>query len=452
MPAKLWIVCLFALCLVLTCAGALPSKESLRFDRYGGLLNGTIPTAGWFRVARLQGRWWLVDPEGHRFLSIGVNNVSYTPDTIQGTDQSPYRDAVSERYGGREAWAKAVVKRLRGWGFNTIGAWSDDLTWHQQMPYTVILHLAEQVRTPEGNTFPDVFDPAYERAAMGAARRACRPLAGDPWLVGYFTDNELRWGPDWRSSQTLFAEFLALGDNATGRQAVLRFLEGRYRTIAGLNEAWGTGYADFAEIGRTPQPAAHLPQADEDDFLRLVAERYFDIAQRAVRAVDDHHMILGCRFAGYAPRPVLEAMRGHVDLVSFNHYDVSPPEALLRQITDVTGRPIIISEFSYRGRDSGLPNTRGAGVVVDTQRDRAEHFERYVRELMTLPNAVGYHWFEHADEPAEGRFDGENSNYGLVNIQDQPYAVLVETMTRANPAAFTAASAPLRPQPSSEPE
>jgi agarase len=437
---------------MVSCAGALPSKESLRFDKYGGLLDGTVPTAGWFRVARLGGRWWLVDPDGHRFLSIGVNNISYTPDTIQGTDQSPYRDAATERYGNREAWAKAVVKRLRGCGFNTIGAWSDDLAWHQQMPYTVILDLAGQVKWPEGNTFPDVFDPAYERAAMAAARRFSGPHADDPWLLGYFTDNELRWGPDWRSSQTLFAEFLALGEGAPGRQAVLRFLEGRYGAIAALNQAWGTQYADFAEIGRTAQPDAHLPHADEDDFLRLVAERYFDTAQRAVRAADSHHMILGCRFAGYAPRPVLEAMRGHVDLVSFNHYDVSPPAALLREITDVTGRPIIISEFSYRGRDSGLPNTRGAGVVVDTQRDRAEHFERYVRELMALPNAVGYHWFEHADEPAEGRFDGENSNYGLVNIHDHPYQVLVETMARVNQAMFTAASAPVKAQPSSERE
>jgi len=452
MPAKLPVICLVASYLMVYCSSCFASQESLRFDRYGGVVGDSVPTAGWFRPARQEGRWWLIDPDGHLFLSLGVNNVSYTPDIIQGTDRSPYREAAAEKYGDREAWAKAVVGRLRGWGFNTIGAWSDDLAWRQQMPYTVILHLAEQVKWPAGSTFPDVFDPAYERAALGAARRTCRPLADDPWLVGYFTDNELRWGPDWRSSQTLFAESLALGDDAPGRQAVLRFLAGRYATIASLNEAWGTQYADFAEIGRTPQPDAHLPQTDEDGFLRLIAERYFDVAERAIRAVDDHHMILGCRFAGYAPRPVLEAMRGHVDLVSVNHYDVSPPVALLHEVTEVTGRPVMITEFSYRGRDSGLPNTRGAGVVVDTQRDRAEHFANYVEELMALPNVVGYHWFEHADEPAEGRFDGENSNYGLVTIQDRPYRVLVETMARVNRAVFTvAASAPVKP-PSPAPE
>jgi hypothetical protein len=48
---------------------------------------------------------------------------------------------------------------------------------------------------------------------------------------------------------------------------------------------------------------------------------------------------------------------------------------------------------------------------------------------------VGYHWFEHADQPAEGRFDGENSNFGTVTIEDNVYAELTEAMTRLNAAA-----------------
>ena len=80
----------------------------------------------------------------------------------------------------------------------------------------------------------------------------------------------------------------------------------------------------------------------------------------------------------------------------------------------------------------GLPNTKGAGLPVATQEDRARHFTNYVQGLLDLPYAVGYHWFEHADEPAEGRFDGENCNYGLVNIKDQPWEVLVTQMAKVN--------------------
>ena len=87
--------------------------------------------------------------------------------------------------------------------------------------------------------------------------------------------------------------------------------------------------------------------------------------------------------------------------------------------------------------DSGLPNTKGAGPKVPTQKDRAAGFESYVTLALSKPNLVGYHWFEHADEPKEGRFDGENSNYGVVDIHDNPYEELTQKMTEINGRADT---------------
>ena len=51
------------------------------------------------------------------------------------------------------------------------------------------------------------------------------------------------------------------------------------------------------------------------------------------------------------------------------------------------------------------------------------------------PALVGYHWFEHADQPAEGRFDGENSNFGTVTIGDDVYEELTQTMSAINAEA-----------------
>jgi hypothetical protein len=92
----------------------------------------------------------------------------------------------------------------------------------------------------------------------------------------------------------------------------------------------------------------------------------------------------------------------------------------------------MLTEFSFKAMDSGLPNTRGAGQPVKTQQDRADNFDTYVTELIKLPYAVGFHWFEYTDEPAEGRFDGENSNYGLVNIKDETWETLTKRMCEVN--------------------
>ena len=93
----------------------------------------------------------------------------------------------------------------------------------------------------------------------------------------------------------------------------------------------------------------------------------------------------------------------------------------------------MITEFSFKAMDSGLPNTKGAGRAVATQEDRAAGFQAYVEALAALPGCVGFHWFEYRDEPKEGRrLDGENSNYGIVKLDGTPWTVLVHRMTKVN--------------------
>lgn len=166
--------------------------------------------------------------------------------------------------------------------------------------------------------------------------------------------------------------------------------------------------------------------------MELVSKRYFKVCHDAIRKHDPNHLILGCRFAFRPPDEVLKGCVGHVDVVSVNNYGWEPPLEDLRAINRLTGLPVMITEFSFKARDSGLPNTRGAGTPLATQGDRAERFENYVVKILSEPYVVGYHWFQYSDQPAQGRFDGENSNFGLVNIEDEPWVILVTRVTSVN--------------------
>ena len=121
---------------------------------------------------------------------------------------------------------------------------------------------------------------------------------------------------------------------------------------------------------------------------------------------------------------MIAAAGRYLDVISFNCYDFDAGPVI--DAMPVSGKPCLISEFSFRGDDAGLPNTHGAGPRVESQIERAQCFERYVTAALRKPTVVGYHWFEHADQPAEGRFDGENSNFGTVTIKDEVYAELTE--------------------------
>jgi agarase len=474
----------------------------------GGLPVGEA--TGYFHAQEIDGVWWLINPDGNVFISKGVTMALYQGYYSPKLGYAPYHRTVEAKYGSAAAWAKEAASRLNAWGLNTFGSWCDNATKECGMPYAVDLGIT---RRSGGNwqygVFPDVFAEAFRESADQIAREVCAPLRDDPYMLGYFTDNELKWGADWRSHKGLFADYWELEADAPGRKRAEAFIEVYYDgDIDRFNAEWSTAFPDWAalketrslnvlgvhvgkaqktlrriRIAETAKPdgpisyvktffpnidaanAAALPHYGkprgttfksfeemaefmeaslilspfgevlrdvEAAFTQVVAEQYFKVVTNAVRKYDPNHLILGCRFAGFAPEEVLAVIGDHMDVVTFNHYGSLPPEDTLRRIHGRLGKPILLTEFSFAAMDSGLPNTRGPGMPLATQEDRADAFERYVTALMKLPFVVGYHWHKYADEPAEGCRTGENSNYGLVNTHDKPYEILTTRMAEVN--------------------
>ncbi len=428
--------------------------------------------SGFYRVEQREGVWWFVDPAGQPFLSKGVDTVRFAQDRIRGTETAPYADACRKKYGSEEKWRDAIARRLFSWGFNSLGAWADDELAKidvsgRRLARSPILNLGSRFVAEQSagahawlhGVFPDVFDPRFEPSVQRTAREICAPQKDDATILGWFTDNELRWGPDWRGTDELLTLFLNMPVKASGREAAIEFLKKRYATIADFNAIWGGRYASWQALASSAeplQPPYVLPplweqnqeverQANDKDarrkaftadcetFAGLLAERYFAVSVAAIRAVDPGHLVFGARFAYVPQKAVIEAAGRHLDVISFNCYAFDPTHALVAYAP--TGRPLLVGELSFRGDDVGLPNTKGAGPRVPTQADRARAFEAYVTTLLRHPQLVGYHWFEHADEPKEGRFDGENSNYGIVDINDQVYEVLAQAMQKVNAEA-----------------
>nr|WP_166468205.1 agarase [Bradyrhizobium symbiodeficiens]QIP07850.1 agarase [Bradyrhizobium symbiodeficiens] len=430
--------------------------------KWGGVVDADFSGSGFFRVAERNGVFWLVDPDGGRFLSKGVNTVRFDQDRIGGTERVPYADACRTKYGNLQIWRTAVSDRLASWEFNTVGCWSDELvasTGSRLLATAPITELGASFRLHRRDQiFPDVFDSEFWAHIRVSADQRCRHRHNDPGLLGTFVDNELYWSPDWRGTDELLTLFLNLPSHRPGRIAAISGLQAHYREISQFNAVWRTRARSWEELGRIEHivapfvrlrpgavndaletkanledPAREAFSADCDAFAAVVADKYFELCVSAIKAADPNHLVIGSRF-GYQPLSgVIAAAGRHLDVVSFNCYDFDPGPVI--DAYAATGKPCLISEFSFRGDDAGLPNSKGAGPRVATQTERAQAFEGYVVAALSKPNVIGYHWFEHADQPVQGRFDGEDSNFGTVTIDDQVYGELTEMMRKVNAAA-----------------
>ena len=60
-------------------------------------------------------------------------------------------------------------------------------------------------------------------------------------------------------------------------------------------------------------------------------------------------------------------------------------------------------------------------VLVANHADRGRAYATYLKSALENPAVIGAHWFQFYDQPATGRFDGENYQTGLLDICDTPY-------------------------------
>ncbi len=426
----------------------------------GGRADVTEAATGFFRVAQKpDGRWWAIDPHGRGVVLLGVDHVTFHGHWCEKLGYAPHGRKNEGKYASRAEWEEETLARLKKWGFNMLGAGCDPRLKHRGLVHTEFLNIGDHLATlgdeyeitPNErrpcSSFPNVFHPDFEAYCRYVARARCVPCRDDPWLFGYFIDNELAWWGRGPLPTGLFDAVMKKGPEHTAKRALRDFLSGRAgQDIAAFNARWGVSLNTFDDL----LPLRALPSATEAqreakrDFLRLAADRYFAAASRAIREADPNHLVLGARFAGTggADPAVWEVAGRYCDVVTFNSYPMADlnegrvythlgkgREAVADHFATYYGyvrRPMLITEWSFPALDAGLPSVHGAGQRFRTQAERTQATSLFARTMLSLPFLLGYDYFMWVDEPALGISTPfpEDSNYGLINEDGVPYPQL----------------------------
>ncbi len=393
-----------------------------KVTRYGSDPSVRRKATGFFRTEKVNGRWWMVDPEGYRHLNMVVVHIG------AGNGETN-KEAFAAKFGTQEKWIDSAAELLFSNGFSGSGAWSkEDLiieynkTAARPLTRTPILGLMAgygRSKNPGGvgkPVFPNkcipVFDPGFETFCNEQAKYIAK-WKDDPSVVGYFSDNELSFG------KHMLEGYLKLEDPADpGRKAAEEWMKGKGITVEQITDA------------------------HRDEFVGVVAERYYSVVSNAIRANDPNHMYIGSRLYGAQKviRELFEAAGRYCDVVSVNYYgEWTPVEKSMRDWGEWSGKPFAVTEFYTKGQDSGLGNKSGAGATVHTQLDRGYGYQNFCLGLLESGNCVGWHWFRYQDnDPTYKKADPSNidGNKGIVDNSYNPYTDLLKLMRELNVNAY----------------
>lgn len=444
--------------------GAFPSEN---WNRWGGwkdhkLTEGT----GFFGTFHDGKRWWLTDPDGCAFISVGMDCVGGDRNTRYDSyehllkwipSKEEYPEMVREEYAAwqdctaksvdfpainlkrafgddwQKKWTEMSAKRLRNWGFNTVGNWTDDAFCQaSDLPYVLPLDCKSWFPTTKARIyrdFPDVFSEEYQTEAERFSQ-CLIPYREDPFLIGYFMCNEPHFG--FEKDLNLGLELLLNPEPLASRRQLVDFLEKRYENdIHRLNESWETAFPSFAAL-RDPKTPCQKPSAAGeavlDEFTAVLISEYVGAPARACRKVDPNHLNLGMRWA-FIHDPKLVAGWEYFDVFSINCYKIDPRPSILAIADAGVKKPVMIGEFHSGALDAGNSATGIRGVA--SQEERGKAFRYYVENAASLSILVGCHHFTFNDQSALGRFDGECYNIGFVDVCQKPYPAMVKGAQQA---------------------
>ncbi len=392
------------------------ASSSFDYSQYGGYKSTHAQATGFFRVEKIDNRWWFIDPEGHYFFSTGADVMvpwmgtrtadrdgvfaalppaelkppSFRPN--QGGMVSFYTWNLLRRFGAdwQNAWVDLTLRRMDAWGLNTVANWADPrLGAAKRKPYIVMLR-GWGIDNTGYLGLPDVYADEFANKVDSAAAEQCAPRKDDPWLLGYFIANE----PPWPGREN---------------EIVTAILAGPANPIQGEAKK-------FLAAGDTP--------ARRREFVELAVERLIKVVSAAIHKHDPNHLNLGLRFGSRPSEAMLRASR-NFDVFSMNSYGYEVNRAQVDAAYRMTEKPVMIGEFHFgtpgRGLAAGLLQTKN-------QEERGVAYRYYVENAAAHPAIIGLHWFEWIDEPNTGRNDGENYNIGMVDVTDRPYQELIAAM------------------------
>lgn len=430
----------------------------------------TKPT-GFFHVKQdPDGTWWTYDPLGRAMVTFGIDWVSYSGHHCEKLGRFLHREYNQKRFKTKAEWEDETVQRLTGWGFNMIMG-SDPKLRYRGLSHSQTINVGgpmaslgdEYDITPNEQrpctAFPNVFHPKFKSWCEYKIRDICSGEVNNPWLFGYFIDNELAWWGRGSNYGGLFDA--AMKKNPKHHAKIfIRDLLAKHadNSIDKLNKTWNLNLTSFDQLlhmDKLPD-ATDEQKAIKEDFLRQAAEIYFSTVSSTFRKIDPNHMLMGCRFAGiYGNHPIVWEVAGkYSDIVTWNFYGSidmdekvaydnlskqrKPVPEAFTEVYKLVKRPALITEWSFPALDSGLPCTYGAGQRFLTQKERAEATGIFAKTILSLPFIIGYDYFMWVDQPPLGISTPfpENTNYGLINLKGEPYPDIVKTLSdiQLNPA------------------
>ncbi len=372
-----------------------PSEKG--FDRYGGYLAYEGKATGRFHLETIDGRHFLITPDGHGFISIGV-----TPTVGLENAKDSRVDFLKDELEGD--WDKAnqhLLSNFCKWGYSSLGYGSHEST-QKLLPYFASCDPTEtSIWRWKQVEFPDVFGDAWKQEARKTIETMVETFDDNPNLIGIYWTDIPYWDFEYTRhaiGRTWVDAIRELPENAPGKIRYERFLH---------------------ENGA---------DASDEDFQVLIAREVYSTIGPITRELAPDTLIFGDRYASWAmPWRVIQEALPWIDVVSVQPIVSEFPAETFERLYRETGKPVMICDHQ-----SSFTTPEHSNIIWNTLPDVASVdrvIATYMDEGFSTSFLIGYNRCQYIDRYMARR---DKLKQGLLQVDGTPYEELVDSVQNHN--------------------
>jgi len=444
------------------------------FDQYGGWIGIQREATGFFRVEKIDNRWWFITPEGHPFFQNGTSGTGHTK--RRGPDGQEYAPYI---------YAQAI----QNLGFNTVALYDTTRSliplsegkWTKGFPDTRPYYIplwANHMNHKTGRVV-DFFEPDWAEKIEKSYTPLLQYHKNTRNLMGYSYGLEYHWFPDHKNQNHVFDDYMHLDENAPGKRILIDFMRDYYQNdIAQLNSKWDSNLDSFEELAslKTLGPKSFFSDNGwsgqneynlnamikgiskgllyaawnkkslltfhqsilKEKFAAIPADKFYGTIHDLVRKHAPNHLLMGDQQVVISgSKSVAKVVAKYSDVYSVNPYPTNFWASLFAQtllllssggytdgllstgfgsdlvsdITHVIGDKPIWIEFGVIGDDTEHFNDApGNFAMLPSQEKRTEFLEVLYDLYLQSDNIVGIQYYAWNDQPTGRDSNGQEEN------------------------------------------
>ena len=414
--------------------------------------------------------WWLVDGEGNKFVSTGMNHIQsnirfalynkdfwaekFGKDILLNGSFNP--NAIPEV----KNWMTQVAKDHKDYGFNTIpfhrnlnfpDTYFEDLgIFYLAKIKTGIIHAGRVKSQSKNGKFPDVFSDKFCTRAEQVAKKYCSLHKDNKFLLGYTYEDlpayeynaykqQYRGNKDFEYAPWV-ADIINNEGLTNGKKVWQKILKKHYSSAEEAAKNYGVEmkeWKDIASVSNWPEPVNKEKWlVDQKEMSRAVLDNWHRINREVILKYDPNHLILGdkifCHGKGH-PDWVFETVGKYVDVLLIQDYEMLKPSHVeeLKRYHKLSGKPVLNGDASYAFTVKEQQASKG--LQVESHAAVGEEYSTYLKGIMNLPFMVGWHNCGYLEQWTGGRLDDTGKQQtGLFDPFGKPRSDALDPIKEAN--------------------